>query len=147
MPFFQFVLSLFAAKPKDVPAQDVLTATTLRSNLQCSHSGLNALSVGLERAGKLLMAPDPQSIQAATLIVNEMNAQMKSINTAEFGEENWHELRNVHQQLKRVRNLLEGAMRIQWTVLRRLTAVTQSYAPPGRVSQFKDRWPRVDVKV
>jgi hypothetical protein len=93
------------------------------------------------------MASDPQSIQAATLIVDEMNTQMKSMDTAEFGEENWDELRNVHQQLKRVRNLLEGAMRIQWIVLRRLTAVTQSYAPPGRVSQFKDRWPRVDVKV
>ncbi|HXE14595.1 MAG TPA: hypothetical protein VN633_20885 [Bryobacteraceae bacterium] len=146
MPIFQFVLSLFAAKPKDVPAQDVLTATTLGNNLS-SHPGLNALSAGLERAGKLLLAPDPQSIQAATLIVNDMNAQMKSMNTAEFGEENWHELRNVHQQLKRVRNLLDGAMRIQWTVLRRLTAVTQSYAPPGKVSQFKDRWPRVDVKV
>jgi hypothetical protein len=146
MPIFQFVLSLFAAKPKDVPAQDVLTATALGNNMS-SHPGLNALSAGLERAGKLLLAPDPQSIQAATLIVNEMNIQMKSMNTAEFGEENWHELRNVQQQLKRVRNLLDGAMRIQWTVLRRLTAVTQSYAPPGRVSQFKDRWPRVDVKV
>jgi hypothetical protein len=147
MPLFQLVLSLFAAKPKDVPAQGVLTATRIHNNREALHPGLNSLSAGLEKAGKLLLAADPQSIQAAAVIVNEMNAHMKMMATARLGEEHWHELRNVHQQLKRVRNLLNGAMRVQWTVLRRLTAVTQSYAPPGRVSQFKDRWPRVDVKV
>lgn len=147
MSLFQFVLSLFAAKPNGIPVRDVSMATTIRNNRESSHPGLNTLSAGLEKAGALLLAADPQSIQAAALIVNEMSARMNGMNTTEFGEENWSEMRDVHQQLKRVRNLLEGAMRIQWTVLRRLTAVTQSYEPPGKLSQFKDRWPRVDVKV
>lgn len=147
MPLFQLLRSLFAAKSRDVSAPGVRTATNFQNRFEFSHPGLSGLSAGLDRAGELLLAADPQSIQAAMLIVNEASAQMKSLQTEEFGEDNWQELQSLHQQLKRIRNLLEGAMRIQWTILRRLTAVTQSYAPPGKTSQFKDRWPRVDVKV
>jgi hypothetical protein len=145
MSLFQFLLTLFAARPKGSFVQDGLATT--RNKLEFSHPRLRALSAGLERAGNLLLVPDPQSIQAAALIVGEVSAQMKEMTAAEFEEDNQSELRSLHQQLKRIRDLLEGAMRVQWTILRRLMAVTQSYAPPGRLAQFKDRWPRVDVKV
>ncbi len=108
---------------------------------------LAELSAALERATGLLLTPNPQSIRTVTFIVRDASIRLNQLKGVEMGQQSRDELQRVQEQLRRTRRLVEGAMRIQWTNIRRLMALTQSYAPPGRISRYTHRWPRVDVKV
>lgn len=123
------------------------SASRLRKAGDFSHPVLAELSAGLERATDLLLTPNPQSIRAVTFIVRDASIRLNRLKGVEMAPQSRDELQRVQAQLRRTRSLVEGAMRIQWTNIRRLMALTQSYAPPGRISRFTHRWPRVDVKV
>jgi hypothetical protein len=111
-----------------------------------SHPVLAELSARLEEASGLLLTPNEQSIRSVTFIVRDASIRLNQLKGVEMGQQSRDELQRVQEQLRRTRSLVEGAMRIQWTNIRRLMALTQSYAPPGKISRFTDRWPRVDVK-
>lgn len=109
--------------------------------------GLAAISADLDRAAALLLHSDQQSLRTAIAIVQEASSRVAAIASAGANEHSRNDLLNIEEQLRRTRQVAEGAMRIHWTNLRRVLALTQSYAPPGKLSQFKDRWTRIDLKV
>jgi hypothetical protein len=122
------------------------TARPLRAG-NVSHPVLAEVSASLERATALLLTPNPQSIRTVTFIVRDASIRLNRLKGVEMGPEFGDELQRVQAQLRRTRSLVEGAMKVQWTNIRRLMALTQSYAPPGRISRFAHRCSRIDVRV
>lgn len=146
MPLLQFLFAVFAKKPAARATAASAGAPPAVSGV-FSNPQLNSMSADLERAARLLLTPDAQSTQMVSWIVQDIGVRLGALNIADADQRTWNELRGIQDQLQRTRRLAEGAMRIQWTSLRRLMALTQSYSPPGRISQYKDRWPRIDLKV
>jgi hypothetical protein len=146
MPLLQFLFAAFSKKPAVRAATAAAGAAPAASDV-FSNPQLHSMSADLERAARLLLTPDVQSTQMVSWIVQDVGVRLRALNIDGADQRTWNELRGIQDQLQRTRRLAEGAMRIQWTSLRRLMALTQSYSPPGRISQYKDRWPRIDLKV
>lgn len=104
------------------------------------------LSAKLGLASQLLIVPTPGSVCQVGMVLEDVQGRM-----AKFGSDVAHhdpeQIRSLHAQLARVRSLVEGALRVQWTQMRAVMALTQSYSPGGRVSHWQPIVPKVDLKV
>jgi hypothetical protein len=109
-------------------------------------SNLAELCQNLRRASLLLIEPRPETITEVAAILEESQDHLRS--RARLNPQvNLGELRNVETELRRVRSLLEGALRVQWSQMRVVLALTQYYAPGGKTLQWAGASPQVDLKV
>jgi hypothetical protein len=113
----------------------------------CPSGTLPALSAKLNMASRLLIEPTPSAICEVNLILEEIHAHLSRSIVEDTNENFITDLKNLHVQLKRVRSLSEGAVRVQWSQMRAVMALTQCYAPGGKISEWQPCWPKVDVKV
>lgn len=108
--------------------------------------GTDPINWSLERAKLrltktefLLLEPNPDAIQQATFQVDEVVALIGRVaRTFDSDHPLTHRMPYVasmldlHQQLKRVRRLLEGAKRMQWARIRWIGSIVQTYTASGQ---------------
>jgi hypothetical protein len=103
----------------------------------------------LEQVGQLLLTPTPEAVRDATLLLEEAIAMLRSEGSSglhdrrEFSEQ----VKELERTMERTRRLIEGALRVQWVRLRKITAVTQGYAPGGKPSKWQPSAPTVNFQV
>ena len=104
------------------------------------------LSAKLALARQLLIVPTPVSVCQVGMVLDHVQGRMAELgrNPAQHDPD---QIRKLHGELGRVRSLVEGALRVQWTQMRAVMALTQSYSPGGRVSYWQPTMPKVDLKV
>lgn len=111
------------------------------------HAGEFAeLSAKLSAAGRLLIVPTPGSVCQVSLVLEDVQGRMAKLGR-EAGEHHPEQIRTLHGELSRIRTLVEGALRVQWTQMRAVMALTQSYSPGGRITHWQPPLPKVDLKV
>jgi hypothetical protein len=104
------------------------------------------LAAKLSAVSQLLVVPTPGSVYQVSLMLEDVQGRMARLNR-EAGRRHPDQVRTLQGELGRVRTLVEGAMRVQWTQMRAVMALTQSYSPGGRVSHWQPPLPKVDLKV
>lgn len=111
-----------------------------------SAGGLQQIEQILEHLVALLIEPTPAAIRQAALLLQSADECLRR----EVALQQKHcpeHIRNVERIMLRTRHMIEGALRIQRTQMRRLTAITQTYLRGGKLSQFYPGDPGFDVKV
>jgi hypothetical protein len=98
-------------------------------------------------ASRLLIEPTPSAICEVNLLLEEIQSYLIISNLKGTTEYLTTDLKELNTQLRRLRSLTEGAMRVQWSQMRAVMALTQCYAPGGKISDWQPCWPKVDVKV
>ncbi len=103
----------------------------------------------LEQAGQLLLSPTPEAVRDAGLLLEDASETLKRECTSSIDSagDMAAQIQEVERIMVRTRQLLEGAARVQWARLRKITAVTQSYAPGGVLSKWQPSSPTLDVQV
>ena len=104
------------------------------------------LSARLDLAGRLLITPTAGSVCQVGLVLEDVQGRIAKL-SREPGQHHPDRIRGLHGDLARVRSLVEGARRVQWTQMRAVLALTQSYSPGGTVSHWQPAAPKVDLKV
>lgn len=104
------------------------------------------LSAKLGLASRLLIVPTPGSVCQVGMVLEDVQGRMAKF-SSDVAHHDPEQIRSLHAQLARVRSLVEGALRVQWTQMRAVMALTQSYSPGGRVSHWQPIVPKVDLKV
>ena len=107
----------------------------------------------LQQTSKLLVYPTPQRIREAALLLEQAQEALKGVQSA---ADNVYELpierlagriAQLEFAMRVVKQLLEGALRVQWAQLRKITVISQSYTRGGRISQWQPGCPKVDLQV
>jgi hypothetical protein len=98
-------------------------------------------------ASRLLVEPTPSAICEVNLLLEEIHNYLFPLRQQDRMEHLSTDLNDLHTQLRRLRSLTEGPMRVQWSQMRAVMALTQCYAPGGKISDWQPCWPKVDVKV
>jgi hypothetical protein len=101
----------------------------------------------LEQVIELLIEPTPAAIRQAGFLLENADECLRREAARQQGEHRPEHIREVESAMLRARRLIEGALRIQWTQMRRVTAITQTYIPGGKLSQCYPSHPEFDVKV
>jgi hypothetical protein len=109
--------------------------------------GLKQIGHILERVIELLIDPTPAAIRQAGFLLENADECLRREAARQQGEHRPEHIRDVESVMLRVRRLIEGALRTQWTQMRRVTAVTQTYIPGGKLSHFYPSHPEFDVKI
>jgi hypothetical protein len=109
--------------------------------------GLKQVRDILEQAIELLIDPTPTAIRQAGFLLENASECLRREAARQQGEHRREHIREMESVMLRARRLIEGALRIQWTQMRRVAAVTQTYIPGGKLSQFYPAHPEVDVKI
>jgi hypothetical protein len=104
------------------------------------------LSSRLGLASRLLIVPTPGSVCQVEMVLEDVQGRMAKF-SSELAQHDPEQIRSLQSELGRVRSLVEGALRVQWTQMRAVMALTQSYSPGGRVSHWQPVVPKVDLKV
>jgi hypothetical protein len=104
------------------------------------------LSARLGLASRLLIVPTPGSVCQVGMVLEDVQGRMAKF-SSELAQHDPEQIRSLQGELGRVRSLVEGALRVQWTQMRAVMALTQSYSPGGRVSHWQPVVPKVDLKV
>ncbi len=104
------------------------------------------LSARLDVVSRLLITPTAGSVCQVALVLEDVQGRMAKL-SREPGRHHPDRIRSLHGELARVRNLVEGARRVQCTQLRAVMALTQSYSAGGTVSHWQPAAPKVDLKV
>ena len=104
------------------------------------------LSAKLGFARQLLIVPTPGSVYQVGMVLEDVQGRMAKLGS-DAAQHDPDQIRSLHGELGRVRSLVEGALRVQWTQMRAVMALTQSYSPGGRVSHWQPAIPKVDLKV
>jgi hypothetical protein len=145
--FFASLLSTGERKP--------VASTPARSRNPVSHThvitapALLHVTRRLEQVGELLLTPTPEAIREATLLLEDAIAMLRNEGSSgrhdhrEFAEQ----VKELERTMDRTRRLIEGSLRVQWVRLRKITAVTQGYAPGGKVSKWQPSAPTVNFQV
>jgi hypothetical protein len=110
-------------------------------------SGLKQVRHIFEQVIELLIEPTPAAIRQAGFLLENGGECLRREAARQQGEHRPEHIREVESAMLRARQLIEGALRIQWTQMRRITAVTQTYVSGGKVSQFYPDNPGFDVKI
>src|SRR4051812_34186610 len=100
----------------------------------------------LASASRLLITPTSETVYEAAVLLEEVQTYLKQLKDSAQTGEVPSDVRDVQIHLQRVRDLAEGALRVQWTKMRTVMALTQSYAPGGQVSQWRPSWSKLDIK-
>jgi hypothetical protein len=91
--------------------------------------GISQACEHLQVAQKLLLNPTPQSIELVGSVLQEAHALLQSGVDPAAASEKWPEFQAGCTRLKA---LVEGALRVQWTYVHRISATTSTYtAGPG----------------
>jgi hypothetical protein len=93
----------------------------------------------LTRTAFLLLEPNPEAIEEAALHVDEVVELVQRVDHM-FAARPHRVSRapyiatvlDLHQQVKRVRRLLEGARRMQWARIRWMGSIVQTYTASGK---------------
>ena len=109
--------------------------------------GLKQVRQILEQVIELLIEPTPAAIRQAGFLLENADECLRREAARQQGEHRPEHIRDVESVMLRARRLTEGALRIQWTQMRRVTAITQTYIPGGKLSQFYPSHPEFDVKI
>jgi hypothetical protein len=105
------------------------------------------LSSAIELASRLLIAPTPAAVRDASLLLEEAQRRLLQLKSGAGQNRANQEIQRLANDLKQFRLLVEGALRVQWSQMRKVIALTQSYAPGGKVSRWQPTSPKVDLKV
>ncbi|HXR78704.1 MAG TPA: hypothetical protein VN737_22205 [Bryobacteraceae bacterium] len=130
-------------EPKKLPDTDRKTLAAGSG----TPSGLKQVRHILEQVIELLIEPTPAAIRQAGFLLGNAGECLWREAACQQGEHCPEHIREVESVMLRARRLIEGALRIQWTQMRRITAVTQTYVPGGKISQFYPDNPGFDVKI
>jgi len=91
----------------------------------------------LRTAEKLLLNPTPGAIENAGFVLE------KALSSTETWQSTDHtaleSLTEFHELCRRVKTLLEGALRVQWTYIHRISSATQTYSPSPVVKTWIPR--------
>lgn len=112
-----------------------------------SARGLKQIGHVLDQVIELLIEPTPAAIRQAGFLLENAGECLRREAARQQGEHRPEHIREVESVMLRARRLVEGALRIQWAQMRRITAITQTYVPGGKVSQFYPDNPGFDVKI
>ena len=98
---------------------------------------LEQAKLRLTQTELLLLEPNPEAIQQATFHVDEVGALVQRAERLFAGTPVSRgpyvaAVLDLHQRLKRVRTLLEGAKRMQWARLRWIGSIVQTYTASGK---------------
>ena len=146
----QFFANFFSSETRNSTASN---ATQPRNIVSHTHvitaPALLHVNQRLEQVGQLLLTPTPEAIRDATLLLEEAIAMLRNEGSSgprdrrEFSEQ----VKELERTVERTRRLIEGALRVQWVRLRKITAVTQGYAPGGKPSKWQPSSPTVNFQV
>jgi hypothetical protein len=92
-----------------------------------SDRDIAAACTHLRAAEKLLLNPTPGAIENAGLVLEEVLSSMQTWRNADNTA--LDSLTEFHELCRRVKALLEGALRVQWTYIHRISSATQTYSP------------------
>jgi hypothetical protein len=104
------------------------------------------ITAKLNMARQLLVIPTAGSVCQVGLVLEDIQGRVAKL-SRETAQHDPDQIRSLQGELGRVRSLIEGALRVQWTQMRAVMALTQSYLPGGRVSHWQPVVPKVDLKV
>jgi hypothetical protein len=144
------LVSSFASKTRGKPA-----APATDEIFETRTSGGMSLAVGdsasgilakLDAIANLLIVSTPAAIREAVLMLDEIQAAPGFLAAVSQHGGSDHVSR-MARELKRVHSLAEGALKVQWGRMRPAKAMTQSYAPGGRVVPGQPRWPKLDIRI
>lgn len=105
--------------------------------VSCSVGQIAAACTYLRSAEKLLLNPTPGAIENAGLILEKALRSTQTWQNADSGS--LEPLTEFHELCRRVKALLEGALRVQWTYIHRISSATQTYSPAPRVKTWIPR--------
>lgn len=86
-----------------------------RISLACGH---------LRTVEKLLVNPNPQAIEGARFVLQQVFSSAQGWSVADTSGE---EIKQFQALCERVKKLLEGALRAQWTYIHRISSTTATY--------------------
>jgi hypothetical protein len=142
----QILRSYFSnAKPKPGVAKQQTPHAVQNARLKIASPVLVQAAMKLETAAILLVTPTPKSIREAGALLEEANMWLRRESSGNEGEHLASDIGEVQQGIRRVRHLLEGALRVQWIQIRQAAAVTQVYMPGGRIAPPRSRVASLDV--
>jgi hypothetical protein len=131
----QILRSYFAnAKPKPGVSKQQAPHAVQNTRLNIASPVLVQAAMKLETAAILLVTPTPKSIREAGALLEEANMWLRRESLGNGGDELASDIAEVQRGIRRVRHLLEGALRVQWIQIRQAAAVTQVYMPGGRIA-------------
>lgn len=107
---------------------------------------LQDLRNALEQVIELLIDPTPAAIREAGVFLESADEQLRQA-ARQRREHPKEQLRQIEVVMLRARRLIEGALRIRWAQMRRITTLTQTYMSGGKLLQFYPADPRLDLKV
>jgi hypothetical protein len=91
----------------------------------------------LRTAEKLLLNPTPGAIENAGLVLEK--ALLSTHTWQNTDNAALESLTEFHELCRRVKALLEGALRVQWTYIHRISSATQTYSPASAVKTWIPR--------
>lgn len=91
----------------------------------------------LRSAEKLLLNPTPGAIEHAGLVLEKVLLSTQTWQNADNAA--LDSLAEFHELCQRVKALLEGALRVQWTYIHRISSATQTYSPSPVVKTWIPR--------
>src|ERR1700758_4293290 len=113
----RFLTSMFKTADRSPGSQHVSGNSPLGGAYQ-SDSTLSDLAARLEEAGRLLIVPNPASINTVSCILSDVQTKLQQLTPEVVKDVPLQELRGFEVLMKRTRSLMEGAQRVQWTHLR-----------------------------
>ncbi len=108
---------------------------------------IRELSVAFAGAGQLLVHPTPAVIRDISLLLEEATVRLQQLKSTAQEDEGRFDAEKLNDDLRKFRCLVEGARRVQWSRMRTVIALTQSYAPGGKVSRWQPTSPKVNLQV
>ena len=102
-----------------------------------SNREIAAACTYLRTAEKLLLNPTPNAIENAGLILEKVLSSTQTWQNADSAA--LDSLTDFHELCRRVKALLEGALRVQWTYIHRISSATQTYSPSPVVKTWIPR--------
>jgi hypothetical protein len=104
----------------------------------CGHHEIEAACAHLRTAEKLLLDPTPSAIEKAGSVLDKALLSAQSWQNTDAAA--LHSLTELHELCGRVKALIEGALRVQWAYIHRISSATQTYSP---TQELKTWIPRV----
>lgn len=142
--FFRAFTTMFQGSKIATPTGRRTSAN--EANTPMAAGDLAQLSAKLGFASQLLVVPTAGSVGQVSVVLESVQGDVERLRR-EMTNADPAMIRSLEADLKRVRCLVEGALRVQWTQMRAVMALTQSYSPGGGVSHWQPTFPKVDVKV
>jgi hypothetical protein len=101
-----------------IPAQEPASSSNHQITAACTY---------LRTAEELLLNPTPGAIEDAGLLLEKALSSSQAWQNPDNTV--LESLMEFHELCRRVKALLEGALRVQWTFIHRISAATQTYSP------------------